>query len=258
MSTVNNLAIQPYKGYIQETRTYLSYPFHPKRKINQKFVILCLHRSGSTLLASLLDSHPSIHCENELLYYRKMFPLRYLECRTRLSPKDNFGFKLMPNHIGYQGFQNAGQFMAELAELGYRMVNLTRRNLLRAAVSLLSAQKSGKFHYNLTERAQGLPKITLEQSEVLEKISWFQQLAELQEQITGALPHLDLVYEDHLLDSSQHQATVDQIVDYLGIPRAQVHSELAKIGTEDLSNSIANFDELAHLVQDTGLVKPSP
>lgn len=44
------------------------------------FVVFGMGRSGSTLLASLLNAHPSIHCDGEILspvyWHRRRRPLR--------------------------------------------------------------------------------------------------------------------------------------------------------------------------------------
>ncbi len=238
----------PIKGYLQEARTYLSYPFLPKQKIEHKFVIFCIHRSGSSLLANLLDSHPLIHCEDELLYHRKFYPINYLETRGKLSPKENFGFKLMPNHIGYQGYDDPYQFILSLYDKDFKFIKLSRRDLFRAAISLLAAQKRRKFHYSKNERSLGIPKITLPPSQVKETTAWFQNLTLLQDQVMESLPYLELFYEDHLIDSANHQSTVDSIVDFLGIPRAHVHTNFAKISSNNISDHIENIKEIEEYI----------
>lgn len=40
----------------------------------RKFVIFAQGRSGSTLLTSTLDSHPDIHCDDEILIVPRAFP----------------------------------------------------------------------------------------------------------------------------------------------------------------------------------------
>ena len=249
----NHELLNPYKGYIQEARTYLSYPFHSHRDPFRKFIVLSQHRSGSALLVSLLNSHPDIHCESILFYYRKMLPMSYLACRSRMSPKNVFGFKLMPNHIGYQGYKDAKQFILNVHQSGYSIIKLSRHNLLNSALSLLYAQKRGKYYYNRLERAQGLPKLTLDPSELLQKIDWLEQLATLQNQITETIPHLALVYEDDLENPTDQQTTVDRITQYLELPNVQVQSDIARITVTDHSEYIANFDEVLATLRDTGV-----
>lgn len=73
-----------------------------------RFVVFGLGRNGSTLLASLLDSYPSIRCERELLnpehgYVRpaplaralRLAPMPLLALRTLRCPEPVYGFRLL-------------------------------------------------------------------------------------------------------------------------------------------------------------------
>src|SRR3954454_17120767 len=65
----------------------------------KRFVITCLARTGSQLLVSLLDGHPSIRCESEVLRARhpRVAPHVFLESRAflaRLRQRSRaYGFK---------------------------------------------------------------------------------------------------------------------------------------------------------------------
>jgi hypothetical protein len=161
----------------------------------------------------------------------------------------------MPQHIERQGFQDAGNFLTELHHSGYSIIKLSRRNLLLCAISLLYAEKNKKFHYDHSERYQGLSRIDLDPSDVLKRLERFQFLASLQTSITESIPHLELIYEDHLLHSKQHQYTVNLVTDYLGLPHAPVFSNLARIGTENLDEYITNLDEIVGTLRATGAVQ---
>jgi hypothetical protein len=155
----------------------------------------------------------------------------------------------MPNHIGYQGYNDPVQYMTELVNSGYSVIMLTRRNLFHIAISLVYAQMSGKYHYKYSERTQKLPKLSIEPKKVIEKIDWIKRLSELQKEIVKSLPHIEFVYEDHLLPATEHQATVDRIVDYLGIPRAPVTTNLSRTGIDRIIDSIANFKEIDEILR---------
>ncbi len=45
---------------------------------SKQFLIMIQGRSGSSLLCDLLDSHPGVHCQNELLVDRLKAPMAYL------------------------------------------------------------------------------------------------------------------------------------------------------------------------------------
>lgn len=254
MGSVNGLVLQKQprhlKGYLQEGRAYLQYLTHHHFQPQSKFVILSQQRSGSTLLVSLLDSHPDICCMGELMYYRRVSPMAYLSCLERVTDQKSFGFKLMPNHIGYQGRSDADRFISELYNAGYRVVKLARRNLFHSAISLLYAQKRKKYHYNRSEIKQGLPRLELNPAHVEQTLTWFQEMAELQERITRSIPHLPLVYEEHLIEPTIQQTTVEMIIDYLGLPHFRLRSDLARITSKDYSDQIANMDEIREALKD--------
>lgn len=210
-------------------------------------MILGQQRSGTTLLATLLDSHPYIHCEDELFYYRKFLPFTYLSCRNKMSPKDVFGFKLMPNHIGYQGYSDINLFISRLIQYDYKFIKLTRRDLLRVTVSLIFAQKIGQFHYKKNDINHTDRVIFINPVEFRERLAWFYKTRELLESITSKIPHLELVYEDHLQDPQKHQTTIDDITSYLGLPKSKVHSDLIKVAKDDYSSLIENYSQLVQI-----------
>lgn len=236
--------LDQFKGYIQEARSYIRYPFRVHRKPEHKFVLLSQHRSGSTLLVSLLDSHPDIQCMGELFYHPKLFPMAYLRSLELTSRKNGFGFKLMANHIRYQRYRDPEKCVDDLHRNGYQIIKLVRRNLLSSAISLSYAQRRRKFHYLQTELDQGLPRLSLDIAEVKKTYDWLLNVANLQEQVTAAFPHLTLVYEDHLRNPDNQQETVKMITDYLELPHHPMRSNLARIGGNDYSQYVSNLDEI--------------
>lgn len=249
-STVLQKQPRHITGYIQEGRAYFQYLTRRHRRPKTKFVILGQQRSGSTLLVSLLDSHPDICCLGELLYYRRISPFAYLKSLESISERKAFGFKLMPNHIGYQGRTDANRFMLELNDAGYRVVKLSRRNLFHSAISMLYAQKRKKYHYNQTEILQGLPRLELNPALVAKTVAWFEEMAELQDAITRDIPHLALTYEDHLLEPSVQQTTVEKVTDFLELPHVRLRSDLARITSKDYSDYVLNMEEIREALKE--------
>ncbi|MEZ4555698.1 MAG: hypothetical protein R2854_04465 [Caldilineaceae bacterium] len=62
--------------------------------LRAKFVIMT-RRAGKGLLVDLLNSHPQIQGQTELLHDRMLFPRRYLRANERLARLPVFGFKLL-------------------------------------------------------------------------------------------------------------------------------------------------------------------
>jgi LPS sulfotransferase NodH len=239
------------RGYMSEAVLYASYSLKAKSDPQTKFMIFCYQRTGSTLLVNLLDSHPLVHCEGELLLNRLASPRRYIACRAATSPGQAFGFKLQPHHFTYQGIRDPQEFVAWLDSSGYRIIKLTRRNYFRAALSLYYAITTGKFHQVGVPDGQGQEKLTVDPQELLAKIAWIEHSSQLLDSYTGAFPYLELVYEEHLMAEGQHQATVDLICDWLGLAHAPVGSKYVKMMPQDISQFVRNAAEIEEFIRNT-------
>ncbi|HBE17486.1 MAG TPA: hypothetical protein DEG17_03890 [Cyanobacteria bacterium UBA11149] len=71
----------------REIFAYLRVLFKHKNIPSNKFVIFGQGRTGSTLLYSLLNSHPQIHCDEEILEDRVFFPVQYVKGRCCKAKK---------------------------------------------------------------------------------------------------------------------------------------------------------------------------
>lgn len=128
-----------------------------------RFFILCDARTGSTMLAQALNSHPNIACFREVFNYSMDFLGYHVEGYDNFSSADKdlrdsdyeaflrqriycrhpestraVGFKIAYTH--FWGFTELRERLAEDAEL--RVIHLGRRNYLRSLVSLKIAQRT--------------------------------------------------------------------------------------------------------------------
>jgi LPS sulfotransferase NodH len=244
-------SFKDYKGFAQEAVLYSTYLFKPKRKPLKKFVVFSCPRTGSTLLVTLLDSHPQIHCQSELWLYRMAFPKLYLQCQTNLAQQEVYGFKLQVNHFQLQRIKKPDQFMAQLCDSGFKIIKLGRRNLFRTALSLVYAKSTGKYVIKKDEKGNRPREIVINPQELLANLQLVEQYKTLLDQISSKLPHIEFVYEDDLTSQDRQQATVDQISEYLGIPSAKVSSDLVKGSSDDFSDFVANADEVRAFIRTT-------
>ena len=129
-----------------------------------RFIILANVRTGSTMLASYLNSHPYVVCFREVfsftlpsinygvdgyegwdeddLAFRKRDPIRFLHDRIYGGHGDQVeaaGFKFLYSHI--YGFKDIAQHLVDDAEI--RVVHLVRKNVIRASVSMKVAEATG-------------------------------------------------------------------------------------------------------------------
>ncbi len=124
-----------------------------------RFVILALPRSGSSLLHSLLNSHPDIACHGEILKrnaaaghllrswrdqvdwsQRLKDPVAFIESVFAYDqPSDNVGFKLFRTHM-------SDPVIETLKSSQYKKIILERRNRFACYSSKKLAHKTGIFN----------------------------------------------------------------------------------------------------------------
>ncbi len=244
-------ATRDYKGYIKEL---LLYPYcltiHKRHPI-KKFLIYGFPRSGSTLLVSLLDAHPDIHCEGELLIHPLFDPRRYIDCNASICRKEIFGFKLLVDHFETQNIESPATFLSSLVQSGYLIINLVRRNLFRAALSSLYASFIGKTHIKKTDGEIRRIPMHVDPTVLLRKIKRFEDLEYNHSISLKDFTYQTICYEDDLLTKSKQQATVDRICEYLRIASAPVDTNILRTTSDDVEDFVENYAEISASLENS-------
>lgn len=217
-----------------------------------RFVLFAQGRTGSSLLRSLLNAHPEIHCADEVLGPRAvLFPVAHVERLARLTEAPVWGFKVKVYQLTrHQGLADPHAFLAALAERGHRIIHLRRRNLLRQAVSNAVAVGSGRYLHAEGDEP-GVVTVNLDPAETIEVMRRRLAHAAAEDAALAGLEHLDVVYEDDLLDPARHQATADRVVGYLGREPQPVATRMRRSGSPHLSDQVENWDEVAAALAGT-------
>jgi LPS sulfotransferase NodH len=243
--------IRKHSGFIREWFLYSTSILRRKRKPTKKFLIITTGRTGSELLVNLLNSHPSIQCNSELLLKKVSFPKSYVEMMESLSKNEVYGFKLNTYNFGVQSIDQPKLFVDELIQMEYKIISLKRRNLLRQAISRLYAIHRRKYHHKKNQGIQTLPKIIIEPDQLIKELEFFMFHRSLEEDIIEDHSYLQLFYEDHLEAESSHQVAVDEVTKHLAIQTSTVHSNFMKTTPKDLSEIIENYHELEEFIRQT-------
>jgi LPS sulfotransferase NodH len=223
-----------------------------RRPPEKRFVILSRARSGSTLLASLLNSVPNMHCDGEILRHPLPFPERYIHARSAAKACSAYGFKVLIGQVRKPDrFHDPENLIRRLHGDGFSVVHLRRRDRLAAAVSVIRALRFG-FHERTTQnqKTQREPMaIDFEKlTERFERIELYEQYAT---QLLQGVPHTEVIYEADLEDQQRHQSTVDRLCESLGIPSGPVESRFQRLATRPLRETVLNFDELDERMRGT-------
>jgi LPS sulfotransferase NodH len=212
-----------------------------------RFMILTSGRSGSELLVTLLNSHPQIACDGELLLEHHRWPEQFIEgraARFRRDGKVAYGIKALPAHLlDVQGIEDPGAWVRHLADHGWRFIRLSRRNRLHQALSMVRANHT-QWHFRRGEAGafQPIEVDPMELMGTLYVIEWVEhQVAAMLQ----GVEHLTFCYEDDLEAAADQSATVAQVCAVLGLEPAPTSTELVRINPRQARDMVTNFDEIA-------------
>ena len=210
-----------------------------------KFYIFGTGRCGSTLLVGLLNCHSAISCDPEILSSRSRVPKATLFKRVYHCPTSVYGFKLLMYHMTDVHHMKAPiHFLNWLEQQDFRVIYLRRKKRLEHAISLIVSAKRKVLHQRKSDRATELQPVQIDPASILETVAKFEANYQSELELLKHIPHLPLVYEEHLANSQQHQTTSDLAFDYLGLTSEPVEAKLRKIMSPDLSQSILNYEEV--------------
>ncbi|MDY6786013.1 MAG: sulfotransferase [Cyanobacteriota bacterium] len=226
----------------------------------QKFILLGHYRAGTTLLTDLLNSHPQIRCDGELflpfvkLDYRKvLFPHVYINYHASKKKQPIYGFDLKVIQVfeTLPQFQESPEcFLQKLHQEGWKIIYLKRLNLLRQSISNLMARSRNEWHEKKDKLIQR-QSVVIEVEKLMAEIEYHEDNLQKASALLKDIPHLDLTYESDLLDSENHQKTLDQIFSYLEIESVPVKSKHRKVARENIARDLKNYEEIEAFLSQT-------
>jgi len=231
-----------------------------QNKTKTKFVIFGQGRSGSTLLKQLLDSHPEIKCEGELLnvkdnyvtnpWFQKVvnkFPYHFFQLRSTFSTKSIYGFTLL-----YYQIYNPGRILQKLQKDNWKFIQVSRKNNFLQSISHFVALQTNFWH-NTFENEGPVPKITIDPEKFLDWIKWLVIDKANENKIMESLDHIKVVYEDDLLNEGLWAQTTSRIFEYLGTYPAPVMANLKKTYTRPYTEIVENYEDLLMLTRQNNI-----
>ena len=240
----------PYGHVVTEAATYarLAVPGLPRP--DRRFVIFAQGRSGSTLLADLLNSHPRVYCADEILTWKRSDPARYALACSVGHRCDTYGFKVKIYQLTQgQQLTDPGRLLRQLHDEGWLLLHLQRRNVLRQALSSMVAAQRDVYHQQ--RGAAGLAPVPIDAAELLRQTADRVRFCAEEAAALEGLPYASFLYEDDLLDPASHQATASRAFAYLGIEDVPVRTKLRKIADRSLEEVVANAAEVRGVVADS-------
>ncbi|MDY7094121.1 MAG: Stf0 family sulfotransferase [Acidobacteriota bacterium] len=238
----------------------LRYSLQPGRRRRPpaavRFVIYGVGRVGSELLVELLDNHPRLRCDAEILDLPLIRPLRYANLRSALAESPVYGFKLLTHHMLRCSRRRRGasgeSFLHRLHRDGWRILHLRRRDRLRQAVSVMASQQRKHWHHRQGDgrRPQA---VQIDVPALLQRLDFSARRQQEELAALGDLPRLELFYEDHLKTFELQQATARRVFQWLDLEPVPVSTSLVPSSPRRLEDFIANYDEVERALRGAGL-----
>lgn len=212
-----------------------------------RFAIVSMGRTGSTLLVSLLNSHPDIECQGELFgpgaEYSKHPGLtrrQYLEHEAFRSDLPIKGFKMPFDWI----LEHPGIF-EDFRQLGYRIVRLNRTNVLAHLVSIRLAQLNNDWS---SRNPYTVEKAAVKPSELWEFLGSRNVTNAILDRFSSQLETARFDYETILAPASQQR-----LLSFLGARSHPLTASTMRQRHKPLSETIEGFAELRQGLSGTDL-----
>ncbi|MEB3359107.1 MAG: hypothetical protein VKK04_20440 [Synechococcales bacterium] len=215
-----------------------------------RFVIFGQGRSGSQLLCDLIGSHPQVHCDLEILSQKVAFPIAYINSLCARSGAPTYGFKVKIYQLVEDQHLDPQQFLQTLHQRNWKIIYLTRTNVLRQSLSSLVGAIKNQWHIRSSSAADR-SKVHIDCDRLLAELNSRQRYSQQEETILSTLPHIKVVYEEDLLIQEHHQPTLDRIFAYLGVESVPAKSKLKRTSSDRIADIIQNYDELVNTLQGT-------
>jgi LPS sulfotransferase NodH len=242
-------------------------PFKPGA---QRYVILCAPRTGSSMLRTLLASHPQIMSHGELLTAPILDALLPEDPRAsmieaadqlRREAPVSFGQEMVFNPEGkkavgskilYDSVLHAPfvQVLSALqSDTQIKLIHLKQVNRLRRLVSLLAASR-GHGVVNIWD-GSGPPAVkpfSVSPEECLSDFEYVEGLEERFASIFSGHQTFDVSFEELIGNSDE---TLGAIQDFLGIDRHSLQPATTPVNPAPLSRILSNYAEISHFFVDT-------
>lgn len=224
-----------------------------------RFVIFSQGRSGSTLLKHLLNSHPDICCEGELLnpadqYLRyrwqvnfiRRFPYPYFSYREMAADKPCYGFTLL-----YYQYYPQEKILWNLHKRSWKIIYLRRLDVIAQSFSYLVAKKTEKWHH-FEDTGARAPTLRLDRDEFVDWTRKMQVINQQTDLFMASIPHLLVTYENDQQSEAKWPQTTGKIFTLLRIRQAPAIATLQKTYFKPYSEIVENYTELITALSSVG------
>ncbi|WP_417248173.1 sulfotransferase [Celeribacter sp.] len=238
-------------GFVVEAKTYAKSLFTPYNR-NRRFLIIGRARSGTTLLTRLLNEHPDIHCDGEILHRNVLLPRTFFNRMAGNSAAPVYGAKFLSYQmVQVHRIRDPRAFLGRLADQGVSLIHL-KRDTFHQTLSLLVAQRRNQYH---SDEGASKPKQKFHVAvrDFVARMTWSEALLDYERTALQGLGATHIDYDSDLSDATQQQATAASLFQSLGVKNVPVKAALQKVLSKDPRDTIENFDEVCRALANEGM-----
>lgn len=230
---------------------------HSRYVNHKKFIIYGQGRTGSTLLVNMLNSHPNIFCEREILMDKNL-PFdhqvrdsqKMLQGKSSLFRRKIYGFKVKIYQITEQkSIKSPSWFLQEATKKGWKIIFLYRENVFEHVLSNFIAENLKQYHFSKSKKGKKgknkakFEKLSLEINKN-DLVFRMNERIEYRKKEDESLENIDYHPVCYETLSKEPQSVCSGVYNFLGIKGATVRTTLQKTNTKKYSDLIKNFDEI--------------
>lgn len=239
-----------------ETKVYYYHLFRKKVWNKKKVLIFAQGRTGSTLLEELLCSTSHFNKRGEILGGKGTkikFPYFYISGLVNMYSNENFIFHLKLYHLTRDRDKKIDpvSFLNKLQDDGWSFVYLKRKNKLNHYLSNKIAESRGSYH-KYDKRKENF-RLSIKTQDLKRGIEERKRFETLELEALENISYIKIVYEEDLQCQTNHQNTVNKILDYLELERRRGSTSMFKVNQSSQQDIIENYNEVASYMKENGL-----
>jgi len=222
------------------------------REPKQRFAIYMQGRSGSSFFCDLIDQHPQVRCNTELLNNKCNNPYDFLRNISYYYGKNYpvWGFKFKNYQMDMNNISSVKDFLEYLSKERYKIICLTRNNSLRVSLSMWIGHRRGEQYHN-TGEAEKRQKVSVTPEEVMRVIEQNENILHEMKESLKNIDALELVYEEDLDQPGKAAASCQKVFHLLGVDPMEVQSKFKKVSTGRLSDDLENAEEIYEFIKNS-------
>lgn len=186
-------------------------------------------RSGSTLLVDLLNQHPHIYCDGEILKKKVLHLASFIEGRRNaFGLGKTYGFRAKLYQATREQKQSFEEFVDQLSVFDVKWIYLHRRDTWKQALSAQVTKQTRIPNARNLEQLSQKP-IDIDWQDLKQEWQNREEIKSTERLLLKDFDLLELCYEDDLISVESRQHAINRLFDRLALEPQKVESQLQRL-----------------------------